>query len=76
MALLVNKEEAFQVGASIFCIAATTDGYTLNYSADGKHFTAWEEGTLADTDQVVVGAAAGMYFKLDGNTDDGVLVTY
>lgn len=73
---IVNGEESFQVGASKFCIGATTNGYTLNFSADGKHFTPWEEGTLAGKDQVVVGAAAGMYFKLDGNTDEAVVVTY
>ena len=72
----VNGEEPLQVGASKFCIGATTGGYTLNYSADGKHFTPWEEGTLANKDQVVVGAAAGMYFKLDGNADSSVVVTY
>ena len=74
--IIVNGEEPFQVGASKFCIAATTEGYTLNYSADGHHFTPWQEGTLANQDQVVVGAAAGMYFKLAGNVDDNVIVTY
>lgn len=76
MRIIVNGESPFQVGASKFCIGATTNGYTLYYSADGVHFTPWEEGTLAGKDQVVVGAANGMYFKLFGNTDDGVVVTY
>lgn len=51
-------------------------GYTLNYSADGVHFTPWEEGTLADTTQVVAHAALGMYFKLVGNTSDDITVTW
>lgn len=72
----VSGENSFQVGASKFCIGATENGYTLNYSADGVHFTPWEEGTLANVDQVVVGAAAGMYFKLAGNTTDDVTITY
>lgn len=72
----VSGEKPFQVGASKFCIGATENGYTLNYSADGEHFTPWEEGTLANVDQVVVGAAAGMYFKLAGNTTDNVTITY
>lgn len=72
----VSGETPFQVGASKFCIGATENGYTLNYSADGVHFTPWEEGTLANVDQVVVGAAAGMYFKLAGNTTDNVTITY
>lgn len=72
----INKEQPFQVAASKFCIGATTEGYTLNYSADGHHYTPWDEGTLANRDQVVVGAADGMYFKLAGNVDDNVIVTY
>ena len=36
----------------------------------------WEEGTLANRDQVVVGAADGMYFKLYGNVDNDVVITY
>lgn len=73
---IVKQDEPFQVAASKFCIGATTNGYTLMYSADGQHFTPWEEGTLANHDQVVVGAANGMYFKLYGNTDNAVTVTY
>lgn len=72
----ISGEQVFQVEASRFCIGATTNGYTLYYSADGKHFTPWVEGTLANRDQVVVGAAEGMYFKLFGNTDDNITITY
>ena len=72
----VSGEQPFQVAASKFCIASTSEGYTLNYSADGKHYTPWEEGTLANRDQVVVGAADGMYFKLSGNVDNDVVITY
>ena len=73
---LISGEQPFQVGASRFCIGQTADGYTLHYSADGVHWTAWEAVTLADTDQVVVNAAAGMYFKLVDNTSDNVLITW
>ena len=72
----VSGEQPFQVAASKFCIAATTCGYTLYYSADGVHYTPWVEGTLANRDQVVVGAADGMYFKLYGNVDNDVVITY
>lgn len=72
----VSGEQPFQVAASKFCIAATSEGYTLYYSADGVHYTPWEEGTLANRDQVVVGAADGMYFKLYGNVDNDVVITY
>lgn len=71
----VSGEQPFQVGASRFCIGASSSGYTLYFSADGVHFTPWEVGTPIDTDQVVVEAALGMYFYLDGNTDD-VAITW
>lgn len=74
--ILVSGEQPFQVGASRFCIGQTEAGYTLNYSVNGSDWTAWTDGTLANTDQVVVNAAEGMYFKLDGNTSDDVLITW
>ena len=70
---IITGEQPFQVGAPRFCIGATDDGYTLNYSADGTHWTPWEAVTLADTDQVVVNAACGMYFKLAGNTGEALI---
>lgn len=76
MKIKVNGETPFQVGASRFCIGQTAEGYTLNYSVDGTNWTAWEEMTAADTDQVVVNAAEGMYFKLAGNSSDNVIVTW
>lgn len=72
----VSGEQPFQVGASRFCIGQTEAGYTLNFSVNGVDWTAWTDGTLANTDQVVVNAAEGMYFKLDGNTSDDVLITW
>ena len=50
-------------------------GYTLNYSADGKNFTPWTDGTLAEVTQVVACAACGMYYKLVGNVGD-VVITF
>ena len=76
MKIKVNGEAPFQVWASRFCIGQTAEGYTLNYSVDGTHWTAWEEMTAADTDQVVVNAAEGMYFKLAGNSSDDVIITW
>ena len=73
----VTGEQPFQVpGASRFCIGQTADGYTLYFSVDGVNWTAWTDGTLAETDQVVVNAAEGMYFKLVGNTSEDVIVTW
>lgn len=72
----ISGEQHFQVGASRFCIGASASGYTLNYSADGEHFTAWDDVTPQDTDQVVINAAEGMYFFLEGNTAEDVVVTW
>ena len=72
----VSGETPFQVGASRFCIGQTEAGYTLNFSVNGEDWTAWTDGTLANTDQVVVNAAAGMYFKLAGNTSENVEVSW
>jgi hypothetical protein len=73
--VIVNQEVPFQIFAHTFAIAPTTAGYTLYYSADGKNYTAWDEGTPADENCVVTNAALGMYFYLDGNTDNNVVVT-
>lgn len=73
MRIKINGEQPFQVvGANVFAIAPSASGYTLNYSADGENYTAWDEATEADVTQVVANAASGMYFYLAGNTAEGV----
>lgn len=64
------------MGAPRFCIGQTEAGYTLYFSADGVNYTAWDTVTLANTDQVVVNAACGMYFKLVNNVSDNVVITW
>lgn len=71
----VINEAQFQVNAPNFAISPSASGYTLNYSADGVHFTAWDDVVPADTTQVVACGAVGMYYKLVGNTSE-VIVTY
>lgn len=71
----VKNEQVFQVEATNFAISPSASGYTLNYSADGEHFTAWNDVVPADTTQVVACGAVGMYYKLVGNTSE-VVVTY
>lgn len=74
--LIIKDEQPFQVDATSFCIGASSSGYTLNYSADGVTYTAWVEATQSGVNLPVVGVACGMYFKLVGNTDDAVVVTF
>ena len=73
--LKIKNEAQFQVNAPNFAISPSASGYTLYYSADGVHFTAWNDVVPADTTQVVACGAVGMYYKLVGNTSE-VVVTY
>ena len=74
--LLIDKEAVFQVPVSKFCIGYSSSGYTLAFSADGVDYTPYSSATPADTAQVVVNACSGMYFKLAGNTDTAVPITW
>ena len=71
----VTGEEAFQVEAHSFAVSPSSEGYTLNYSADGVNFTPWGEATPADENLSVTNFARGMYFKLVGNASE-VTITY
>lgn len=71
----VNGEAPFQVEVPNFAISPSASGYTLNYSADGVNYTAVEDATAADTNQVVCSAAGGLFYKLVGNTGE-VTVTF
>lgn len=72
--ITVTGEAPFSVLAHSFSVYSAS-AYTLNYSADGKHYTAWDESTPAGETLIVNGVAKGMYFFLDGNSGDAV-ITY
>jgi hypothetical protein len=72
----INKANAFQIPADKFIIGPSSSGYTLNYSADGIHWTAWKESTGANQNQVVVGLPTNTYVKLVGNTADNIIIRY
>jgi hypothetical protein len=69
----VQGDAPFQVIAHSFSVYSD-DAYTLNYSADGEHYTAYEEGTPAGETLIVNGVAKNMYFKLDGNTAEASIM--
>lgn len=71
----ITGEKPFQILAHSFAVSPSSEGYTLNYSADGVHFTAWEEATPANETLVVNGVAKQMFFKLSGNASE-VEITY
>ena len=66
----VKGEQPFQILAHSFAISPSSEGYTLNYSANGEEYTAWEGATPANEVLVVNGVAKLMYFKLVGNQSD------
>ena len=63
-------EAVFQIVAAAFAISPSESGYTLNYSVDGVNWTAYEEATEADKNELVNSPVAGMYYKLVGNTGE------
>lgn len=66
----IQGEKIFGVPTNSFAVSGSESGYTLNYSADGESFTAYEKATPANEVLVVNGVAKGMSFKLAGNTSD------
>lgn len=70
----VTGEAPFSVLAHSFSVYSP-DKFTLNYSADGEHFTAYEEPTPAGETLIVNGVAKGMYFFLQDNASEAV-ITY
>ena len=74
--IIAKNEEPFQVPNHTFAIGPSSSGYTLNYSVDGENYTAYGEATDADTNKVVINAAIGLYFKLAGNSDEAVDITW
>ena len=72
----ISGEQAFRAFAAngTLAIGPSSSGYTLQYSADGVNYTAWDEATAADENVVVANVPYGMYLKLSGNTADVVVI--
>lgn len=66
----VQGEQPFQVMAHSFSVSPSSEGYTLNYSADGKEYTEYTDETPQDEVLIVNGIAKGMFFKLVGNNSE------
>lgn len=74
MKIKVNGEDAFQVLAHSFGVSPSTEGYTLQYSADGINYTDWDEATPANENLFVINIPKFSFFKLDGNASDVIIV--
>lgn len=71
----IQGEEAFQVMAHSFIVSPSEEGYTLEYSADGREFTAWDVAVPKGEVLNVCGNAMGAFFRFIGNKSD-VIVRY
>lgn len=72
--LTVEGEAPFQVLAHSFTVSPSSDGYTLQYSADGINYTSYSEATPANENLIVNGIAWGQYIRLSGNTDTVIIM--
>lgn len=73
MTVKITGATPFQVLAHSCVISPSEDGYTLNYSADGINYTAWDEATPANETLMVNGLAYGTYLMCSGNTSQLVI---
>ena len=71
----IKGEQPFQVLSHSFIVSPSSEGYTMNYSGDGEHWTPWTASTPADENLIVNGVAFGTYIKLAGNNSE-VKVSY
>ena len=77
MKILVNKEDVFRTRGNNMAIGATTSGYSLEYSVDNEHFTMYGDGPIPANEALLISeAVSGLYVRLKGNTDDGVIVRF
>jgi len=70
----IQGEQPFQIISShSFGISPSKEGYTLNYSADGVNYTAYDKATPADENCFVLNVPKFCYFKLIGNNSDVII---
>ena len=76
MKIFVNQEESFRATGSQLAIAATSNGYTLQYSVDGNVYNDYAEAIPANENLIISDILSGMYFRLAGNVDSNVTVRF
>lgn len=70
----INGKAAFQVLSHSFSVSPSSEGYTLQYSADGINWTDYEEEVPADETLIVNGIAFGQFIRLDGNESEVTII--
>lgn len=66
----ITGNTPFSVPVGAFSISASAEGYTLNYSADGESFTAWQKSTPSNEVLIVTNFPAHLTYKLEGNESE------
>lgn len=65
----IRGEQIFSVPTENFAISGSESGYVLEFSVNGKIWSAWSEATPANEVCVVCNSARGLRYRLEGNTD-------
>lgn len=69
MVYLINGEQPFQVHSDSFSVSPSSEGYTLQVSADGEDYANLFT-VAANTTRMVTGISNGSYFRLLGNESE------
>lgn len=76
MKIYVNEMEPFRAYGSNMAIAATSNDYVLEYSVDGVNWTPHQNPIPAGETLLVANLVQGMYLRLTGNAEAGVVVLF
>lgn len=78
MKIKIESDAKVQVLSHSFTVSPSQNAYTLQYSADGESWTAYEEEVPESEVLIVNGIAFGQFIWLDGyvpeNGSEGTLI--
>lgn len=72
MITTVNGEQPFKALKETFSVAATTGGYTLQYSVDRNTWSSYPDAVPANENLIVNGVTPYTWFRLKNNADTAV----
>lgn len=72
MTITVNGEQPFKALKTTFSVAATSGGYTLQYSVDKTNWTSYPDAVPANETLIVNGVTPYVWFRLKNNADQAV----
>lgn len=67
MLRVIHGEEPFQTINTGFSVSKSNEEYHLAYSADGVHYTNWEDAVPAGEELLVTCPPGCVWYKLVGN---------